>query len=573
MPVSSIKHTKPKNDFDVVVIGSGAAGLSTALSSAQQGLKVAVFEKSSVIGGTSAWSGGWMWLPQNPYAKEAGIADSKEEVKRYLTSVAKGSDLDPRVDTFLDAAPKMVEHYRSTTSVNFIAGNKVPDMQDLPGSVTGGRSLCAAPFNGRKLGKNIHFLRRPLDIASVWGMGIGSFELRQFYDALRKPTAFIHVCKRFLTHFKDLILFRRSMYLQNGNALAASLFKSTLDLGVEHFTDVEIETFISNKNGISGVTIHRNGESIEIKAKAVVSAAGGFPHNQKLLNKYVAPRAGAKHFSAAVPENTGSIIELAEKIGAAISSDYREGAAWAPCSRVKRADGSVGKYPHLLERGKPGIIAVGPDGHRFTNEANCYHMFQQGYFDTYSDEQPVSWVIADHKAYRRWGLGWAKPAPFLNLRALKTGYLLKANSLNELAQKMGVPSDSLNETVARFNDFAAKGKDLDFNRGESTYNKGVGDFEHKPNPSLGELKKPPFYAVKLDSGSLGTFIGLKTNHECQVVNAADEPIPGLYAVGNEAASIFRGDYPSGGITLGPAMTFGYLCGKAIGKHFNNKPDN
>ena len=571
MPVASIKTSRPCSDYDVIVIGSGAAGLSTALSAAQQGLKVALLEKSSVIGGTTAWSGGWMWLPQNPYAKEAGIEDSKEEAKRYLTSVAKGDELDPRVDTFLDAAPKMVEHYRSTTSVDFIAGNKVPDMQDLPGSVIGGRSLCAAPFNGRNLGKNIQFLRRPLDIASVWGMGIGSFELRQFYDALRKPSALIHVCKRFFVHFKDLILFRRSMYLQNGNALAASLFKSTLDLGVDHFTEVDVTDLLSEQNKITGVKIKLNSESIVIKAKAVVSAAGGFPHNQNLLNKYVAPRAGAEHFSAAVPENTGSIIEFSQKCGAAISGDYREAAAWAPCSRVTRADGSIGKYPHLLERGKPGIIAVGPDGHRFTNEANCYHMFQQGYFDTYSDEQPVSWVIADHKAYRRWGLGWAKPAPFLNLRALRTGYLLKAKSLNELAIKMGVPSTSLKETVARFNDFAVTGKDLDFNRGESTYNKGAGDFEHQTNPSLGELKKPPFYAVKLDSGSLGTFIGLKTNHQCQVVNAKDEPIPGLYAVGNEAASIFRGDYPSGGITLGPAMTFGYLCGKAIAKHLNNEP--
>lgn len=572
MPVASIKTSRPCSDYDVIVIGSGAAGLSTALSSAQQGLKVAVLEKSAFIGGTTAWSGGWMWLPQNPYAKEAGIKDSNEEVKRYLTSVSKGAELDSRVDAFLDAAPKMVSHYRSTTSIDFIDGNKVPDMQDLPGSVTGGRSLCSAPFNGRKLGKEIRFLRKPLDLTTIWGMGIGSFELRQFYDALRKPNAFIHVCKRFLVHFKDILFFRRSMHLQNGNALAASLFRSTLDLGVDHFTEVDVIDLLSEQNKITGVKIKLNSESIVIKAKAVVSAAGGFPHNHKLLDKFVAPRAGAKHYSAAVPENRGAIIELAQKTGAAISSEYRDAAAWAPCSRVTRPDGSVGIYPHLLERGKPGIIAIGPDGHRFTNEANCYHLFQQGYFDTYSDDQPVSWVIADHDAYRRWGLGWAKPAPFLNLRALKTGYLLKAKSLSELAIKMGVPSDSLKETVARFNDFAARGKDLDFNRGESTYNRGAGDFEHQPNPSLGELKKAPYYAVKLDSGSLGTFTGLKTNHDCQVVNTADRPIPGLYAVGNEAASIFRGDYPSGGITLGPAMTFGYLCGKAIAKHLNNELD-
>ena len=159
MPVASIINRQPKSHYDVIVIGSGAAGLSTALSAAQQGLSVAVLEKGSHIGGTTAWSGGWMWLPLNPYAKEAGFQDSKENAKRYIQSVAGGRELDPRVDTFLDAAPVMVEHYRSTTEVDFISGDKVPDMQDLPGSVKGGRSLCAAPFDGRTLGREIRFLR------------------------------------------------------------------------------------------------------------------------------------------------------------------------------------------------------------------------------------------------------------------------------------------------------------------------------------------------------------------------------------------------------------------------------
>ncbi len=570
MPVASIINTRPKSHYDVIVIGSGASGLSTALSAAQQGLSVAVLEKSSHIGGTTAWSGGWMWLPLNPYAKEAGFQDSKENAKRYIQSVAGGRELDPRVDTFLDAAPEMVEHYRSTTEVDFISGDKVPDMQDLPGSVKGGRSLCAAPFDGRKLGSEIRFLRMPLDLTTVWGMGIGSFELRQFYDALRIPSALLHVCKRFAVHFIDLALHRRSMYLQNGNALAASLFKSNLNLGVDLFTDVQINDLICENGSVTGVCIKSNDADFVINSNAVVSAAGGFPHSKALLDQFAAHRAGAEHFSAAVPENSGDIIQMALKQGAAISADYAEAAAWAPCSVYTRIDGTTCNYPHLLERGKPGILAIGLDGHRFTNEANCYHQFQKGLFDSHSSEQPYSWLIADHKAYRRWGLGCAKPAPFLNIQALKSGYLIKAQSLKELAEKIAVPFEALQETISRFNQFAKTGEDLDFRRGESTYNKGAGDFEHQPNPSLGELIKAPFYAVKLNSGSLGTFIGLKTNHDCQVINAAEEPIPGLYAVGNEAASIFRGDYPSGGITLGPAMTFGYLCGKAIAKHLNNE---
>lgn len=565
MPVHSIHDRRPAERYDLIVIGSGAAGLSSALSAAQMGLKVCVLEASEYIGGTSAWSGGWMWIPQNHLAKATGIADSREQVLTYLRSVANGRQLDPRINTFLDNAPKMAKHYEESSALEFLAGNLVPDMQDLPGAVTGGRSLYPAPYDARELGDALQYLRPPRDILSFWHMGIGSFELRDFYDALRKPKSTWHVTKRITVHIKDMLVHRRSMLLQNGNALVARLLRSVLDLNVELFTQVKIAQLTSRDARVDGVCLS---DEQTIAAGAVVSAAGGFPHSEKLQTELFKPENGAKHFSAAVLENRGEIIEKTRELGACVSTGFTNAAAWAPVSRVPNANGEYAHFPHLLERGKPGIIAVGPDGRRFTNEANCYHQFQQGLFRAYEMEQPFGWLIADAKAFKRWGLGWAKPAPVPRGAALKSGYLKRAGTLSELAVLLELPADVLEATVQRFNQFAVAGVDEDFGRGESPYNRSAGDFEYGPNPSLGALTQGPFYAVKLESGSLGTFAGLQTNARTQVLNSEGQPIAGLYAVGNEAASIFNGDYPSGGITLGPAMTFGYIAGRAVADDLN-----
>lgn len=565
MPVHSIHERRPAERYDLIVIGSGAAGLSSALSAAQQGLKVCVLEVSEYIGGTSAWSGGWMWIPQNHMAKAASIADSREQVLTYLRAVANGRALDPRINTFLDNAPKMAKHYEESSALAFLPGNVVPDMQNLPGASNGGRSLYPAPYDARELRDALKYLRPPRDILSFWHMGIGSFELRDFYNVLRKPKSTWHVTKRITVHIKDMLVHRRTMLLQNGNALVARLLRSVLDLEVELFTQVNVEQLLSSEGRVEGVRIN---EGQVIRSGAVLSAAGGFPHSEKLQAELFKPQNGTKHYSAAVLENRGEMIEKARYLGAAISTEFANAAAWAPVSRVPQGSGGLAHFPHLLERNKPGIIAVGPDGKRFTNEANCYHQFQQGLFNTYQSEQPFCWLIADAKAFRRWGLGWAKPAPVPYGAALKSGYLKRANSISELASLLELPAQTLAATVERFNQFAIKGVDEDFGRGASTYNRFSSGDENQPNPSLGALTQEPYFAVKVESGSLGTFAGLRTNARTQVLNKEGQPITGLYAVGNEAASIFNGDYPSGGITLGPAMTFGYIAGKAVAEDLN-----
>jgi len=238
--------------------------------------------------------------------------------------------------------------------------------------------------------------------------------------------------------------------------------------------------------------------------------------------------------------------------------------AWAPVSRVTLASGLQLVFPHLVERAKPGFIAVLPNGKRFANEANSYHDFIAALLDaTPPGEAPQAWLIADSRALHRYGLGHAHPFPFSPTAWLRTGYLQSGETLEALAQQCAIDPRQLAETVARFNGFASKGEDEDFQRGASAYNRAQGDASHSGHPTLGELRHAPFYAVRILPGSLGSFSGLQTDENAQVLNAQQQPIPGLYAIGNDMSSVMQGFYPSGGITLGPAMTFGYLVGKKL----------
>lgn len=300
-------------------------------------------------------------------------------------------------------------------------------------------------------------------------------------------------------------------------------------------------------------------------ARGVVLATGGFPHDPNRLDT-LAPQAGggASHYSAAPRENSGDGIRLGEVEGGVLARDLASSVALAAVSRVRRPDGSMANFPHLVERAKPGIIAVTAQGRRFVSEADSYHDFMRALIaDTPEGEAPKCWLIADHRAQRRWGLGWSKPFPFPVGPVICSGYLKRGRALVELARQCAIPEVTLAETVSRFNGFAVKGEDPDFCRGESAYNRIQGDAGHRPNPSLAPLDRAPFYAVKIVPGSLGTFAGPVTDSATRVLNAQGRPIPGLHAVGNDMASVMGGNYPAGGITLGPGMTFGYVAGRLL----------
>jgi succinate dehydrogenase/fumarate reductase flavoprotein subunit len=420
-------------DCDLLVVGSGAGGLSAAVTAATLGLRVIVVEKDAVYGGTTAWSGGWMWIPRNPLAQAAGIREDIEAPRRYLRHEL-GAQYDPaRIDAFLQNGPRMVEFFRSRTALQFIDGNLVPDFHGgSPGAAEGGRSVCAAPFDARELGPELARLRRPLDLIAPWGMGIASGAvLRHFLNAMRSAESFGHVARRVAVHMKDLCLHGRGMHLVAGNALVARLAKTAFERGVEIRTSSPVRRLLHEAVAapaagsdakparvVGAVVADAHGHETEIRARrGVVLACGGFPHDAERRHALFGERPCPAHWSAAVPSATGDGLRLGESVGAQVANDLPAAGAWAPVSLVPRADGSVGHFPHLIERAKPGLIAVTRAGRRFANEADSYYDVMQALFQAVPAGAPVeAWLICDHRFIRRYGLGHVRPAPAASTR-------------------------------------------------------------------------------------------------------------------------------------------------------------
>ena len=557
-------------DCDLLVVGSGAGALSTAVTAAHLGLKVIVVEKDPNYGGTTAWSGGWMWIPRNPLALQGGIAEPIEKPLSYLRHELGEQFDESRARMFLTHGPRMVRFFQEHTALQFIDGNSIPDFHGrTPDAVLGGRSVCAAPFDGRLLGPRIQQLKTPLHETTFLGMGIASgAEIRHFFNALRAWASFWYVAKRVARHLLDWVFHGRGMHLVNGNALVAAMAKSAFDLGVEIRVNCPAVRLLTENTSdrqtkVIGAVVLHQGSEISIRAKrGVMLATGGFPHDAD-RKRQLLPHdpTGAQHFSAASRGNTGDGMRMGESVGAVVATDLKHAAAMAPVSLVPRPDDSVVHFPHLIERGKPGLIAVTRFGRRFVNEADSYHDFMQGLLQALPEGEPVqAWLVVDHRFIRRWGLGAVKPAPVPMHAMLANGYLVRGQTLSELAEKCGIDAVNLSATVARYNTMADIGYDGEFAKGQTAYNRMQGDASHTGrNPCMAPLQDGPFYAVRVVAGSLGTFAGLRCNEHAQVLDAQGNAIDGLYAGGNDLSSVMGGNYPSGGITLGPAMTFGYLA--------------
>lgn len=553
---------------DVLVVGSGAGGLSAAVSAAHRNLDVLVVEKEHVFGGTTARSGGWMWVPCNGPARREGVEDSIEKARTYLRHEA-GDHFDAaRVDAFLETGPKAVEFFEQNTSLQFDLGPTFSDYHpDAPGGMPGGRSIVARPFDGRELKSEIRRLRPPLSEITFLGMMIGSGkELLHFFNVTKSPVSAFYVAKLFLKFLRDMAFHGRPMRLMNGNALVARLAKSCFDRNVPIWTDAPVRELVEDGTGrVTGAIVDTREGPVEVTArKGVVLAAGGFPQDP-VRRKALFPHApsGYEHVSPAPPGNTGDGLRLGEAVGATVDDTLPHSAAWVPVSRPPRGDGTLGVFPHFVDRSKPGVIAVTRSGRRFVNEANSYHDFCQAMVKRCREEdgEICAFFIADHKTLRKYGLGYVKPAPVPFGQHIRSGYLFQGKTLRELAAQIGVDGDELERTVARYNEPARRGEDPEFHKGSTAYNLSLGDPEHKPNPCLAPVEKGPFYAVKLFIGDLGTFSGLRCDENARVLDGAGKPIQGLYAAGNDAASIMGGNYPGGGITLGPAITFGYIAAR------------
>jgi succinate dehydrogenase/fumarate reductase flavoprotein subunit len=523
---------------------------------------VTVAEKEAVFGGTTAWSGGWMWAPLNPLARRAGIHDDAQAPLTYLRHVLGNNFDETRVRAFLAAAPRMVAFFEENTALQFELGAKICDTYgNVPGAGAGGRSVIAAPYDARKLGDLVERLRKPMRETTFMGMTIqAGADLSAFMNVTRSPTAFAHVAHRFGRHLIDLALRGRGMQLRNGIALVGRLLRSTADLGVDLRTCSPALRLLRDGGRVSGAVLRGPEGEVQLGARhGVVLAAGGFPHDSERRGTLFP--ASDEHLTVAAPCATGDGVRLGESIGGTVDDTLAAPAAWCPVSLVCFPDGTTGRFPHIIERGKPGIIGVLADGRRFCNEGDGYHDYVSALLRAVPPGREVaSWLICTRAFQRRYGLGIARPTPLPVGPYIRSGYIKTGRTIAELARNCGIDPDGLERTLAQYNAYARKGEDPVFGRGSTPYNRLQGDPANRPNPCVAPIERPPFYAVKVAPGSFGTFAGLMTDTHARVLDACGAPIPGLYAVGADMASVMGGHYPAGGINLGPAMTFGYIAG-------------
>ena len=555
-------------ECDVLVAGSGCSGMSAAITARHRGLDVLIVEKEQRFGGTTARSGGWLWIPGTSLAKAYGIEETPEQARTYLRHEAGNNYDAARVDAFLSAGPEAVDFFTTKTALRFDMPLVFPDYHaEAPGGAQGGRSMVTRPFDGRELGDLIKTLGMPLPELTVFGMMLGSGkEIIHFMRVTKSLTSAVYVARRLSRHLMDVLRYGRGMTLTNGNALAGRLAKSALDLKIPMWLSSPVRELTVENGAVTGAIVSREGRDVRVRARqGVVLACGGFPHDVERRKKMF-PHAptGSEHFSPGPSGNTGDGLRLAESAGGHVEDRLPNAAAWVPVSLTTRKDGSNGVMPHFIDRAKPGVIAVMRDGRRFANEGNSYHDFVQAMVKAAKPgEEIAAYLVCDHKTLRKYGLGCVPPFPMPLGHHLNTGYLLRGETLEALAAKAGIDAKAFTETVKQFNATAPLGHDAAFGKGSKAYNRYQGDAMHGPNPCIAPIENGPFYAIKMVIGDLGTYAGIRTDEHARALDQHGQPIAGLYAAGNDMASIMGGNYPGAGITLGPALTFGYIAGKHL----------
>lgn len=552
-----------QTECDLAVIGSGVAGLTAALAASASGLHVIVVEADALIGGATALSEGMIWAPNSKAARalpEApGEAEEASSALTYLKATAGGDFDADRARAYIEAAPQVLTFLETASGLTFTLNRSSRDYYpDAPGATLGRRALNPDPFDARELDRSLFArIRPPLKTMMIWGgMSIASRDLADFLQAGRNPGAALRVATHFARHTWDRLTgWPRGARLGNGNAIIARLAAAVTRAGVEIRTDWPADRLRILDGSVKGVS----GQHGEIIArKGVVLASGGLNAHPTERKTYVG---ATPHIAIPASSHVASLAELVDGTGAVIESNISQPVLWAPGSIVPSGAGRPGPWPHFGDRAKPGVICVGPDGKRFANEAMMYHDFVPAMVTATRGhpEGPHCWLLCDHYAIRRYGLGPIGPFPVRLKSYLDAGYLRKGFTLADLAVEIGVPTGQLVETVTRFNAFALQGSDPDFGRGSNSYDLVNGDPLHRPNPSLGPLKTTPFYAIRLIPADIGTFIGIRVDQHSRAISRYGEPIPGLWAAGNAAAPLTSGSYPAAGLTIGAAAVFGWLA--------------
>ncbi|KAB2811223.1 3-oxosteroid 1-dehydrogenase [Pimelobacter simplex] len=554
-----------KDSYDVVVVGAGGAGMSAALAASAQGLDTVLVEKSSYFGGSTARSGGGVWIPGNYALEAAGQVDpgDREAAKTYLDSIV--GDVVPKVrrDTYLDRGPEVLDFLREKTPLRFTWVPEYADyLPEQPGGRPRGRSVEPVPLDARFLGDELERLHPPYTKAPA-NLIVTQADFRKISLGLRTLRGPLTMVKVMLKRLLAIVTGKKMFAM--GNAIAIGLRKGLADAGVPVEYDTALLDLLVEDGRVVGVVVSTGSadggtERREIRARrGVILGSGGFEHSQELREKFL-PQPTAAEWSTGAPANTGAGLLAGTAAGAA--TDLLDDAWWGPTIPLPgRA------WFCLAERNLPGSIIVNSAGQRYMNEALPYveatHEIYKGQA-TGVDHVP-SYMVFDQTYRNRYlfaGVAGRQPFPG---RWYKEGVVVRADTLAELAAKVGLPEGSLDATVDRFNGFARSGTDEDFHRGESAYDKYYSDPTVKPNCSLAPIEKGPFYAVKIVPGDLGTKGGLVTDERARVLREDGSVIPGLYAAGNVSAAVMGNTYPGPGGTIGPAIVFGYLAAEDLTK--------
>ena len=559
---------KNEPSFDVIVVGTGAGALLAAIRAHDEGLKPLVIEKAALVGGTSAISGGGIWIPDNHDMPKAGLRDSVEVAFGYVKRCAKGLATDDRVLAYVETARHMAR-YLAEIGVPYRC---IPLYSDyyphIEGAMPGGRTMDPLEFNAAKLGLEGLALLRPTNPGQlIFGrMNINAFQARTMLAREKKAKwMLMGIMGRYFFDYPWRSKTKRDRRLTGGQALVGGLLTALRKRNIPLWLNTPLQSLTTQGGRVTGVVVQKDGQSVSIVAtKGVILGAGGFERNQAMREQYL-PKPTDLAWTATPPGgNTGDTILAGEAIGAQLH--MMEHTWGVPSMDVPKED----KYrPLFVERSLPGCMVVNARGQRFLNESGPYPEFQQAMYANHAETGGAipAWIVFDATFRANYPIGPLMPGSAVPDSRLRKSWLgvvyWKGETLEELAKNIGVDAAGLVASAARMTDFARNGKDLEFDRGGNVFDRYYGDVNVKPNPNLAPINKGPFYAMKLLPGDIGTKGGLLTDREARVLDASGQVIDGLYCIGNNAASVMGPSYPGAGSTLGPALTFGYRAIAAI----------
>lgn len=550
-------------EYDVVVVGSGAGGMTAALCSQAKGFSTLLIEKDKVYGGTTSVSGGGIWIPCNDQVQAKGGSDELEAARRYVHTLTKGETEPERVDAYLDNGPAMVKYLSSEFGVEFDLVTKYPDyFMHTPGSKASHRSMEPAVFDAALLGDELKNQRDPYPGTLI--MNRLSMTQAQAHTLLSKQRGWVFMfIKLMLSYWLDFpwrMKSSRDRRLKLGQALSGSLRYAMLNKKVPLWLNTGFEELVEEEGKVIGIVAKRDGKTIRIAARrGVILASGGFEANQQMREKYL-PAPTHAEWSAAPGCNHGEGITAGMSIGASTRGMDR---VWGAPSIVSPVGNpATGLF---VERALPRAVMVNSQGKRYVNEAGAYTAVVYAMLENQKQTGGAvpSWFVADAVYRKNYPMGPVLPGMMQPDSKLPPEWrnviYYKADTLDELAEQIGVDAEGLKNTVARNNRFAKSGVDEDFGKGDNEFDRYYGDCGVKPNPCLGPIEKAPFYAVRVHPGELGTSGGLDADECGRVHNQSGAVIDGLYAIGNCSAAVMGRSYPGAGSTLGPAMVFGYLA--------------